>query len=100
MLRDLEMDPPAAFVDYFRVERVDGRDRDLGYFRHFIDPTDPLIKTMSGHSHGILVTSATLTSGQAEKETALLSTRGAPPNPELALDTGQACASGESQLTL
>ena len=68
MLRDLEMDPPAAFVDYFRVERVDGRDRDLGYFRHFIDPTDPLIKTMSGHSHGILVTSATLTSGQAEKE--------------------------------
>ena len=68
MLRDLDLDPAAAFVDYFRVERVDGRDRDLGYFRHFVDPTDPLIRTMGSHSHGILVTSATLTSGQTHQE--------------------------------
>ena len=47
MLRDLETDPPPDFVDWFSVERVDGRDRDLGYYRHFIDPMKPFSQLMA-----------------------------------------------------
>ena len=70
MLRDLETDPPPDFVDWFSVERVDGRDRDLGYYRHFIDPMKPFSQLMAQQVQGFVVTSATLTDPVADAEDA------------------------------
>ncbi|MBV9330009.1 MAG: ATP-dependent DNA helicase, partial [Alphaproteobacteria bacterium] len=48
------------FVDWFEIAREDGRDRDAGMRRHWIDPTIPLASEVLAPSHGALVTSATL----------------------------------------
>ncbi|MEQ8602542.1 MAG: helicase C-terminal domain-containing protein [Marivibrio sp.] len=68
MLLALDGDTPAAFVDWFAVERIDGRDIDVGMRRHWIDPTIPFAETVAGPSHGLLVTSATLTDGSGDVE--------------------------------
>ena len=44
----------------FSVERIDGRDYNVGFFRHFVDPTAPFITTLSQTTHGAIFTSATL----------------------------------------
>lgn len=51
---------PEGFSDWFELERFDGRDRDVGMHRHFIDPTQPLVSDVLAPMHGVLVTSATL----------------------------------------
>jgi len=48
------------FVDWLAVERVDGREYDIGLHRRWLDPTRPLAETVLKPAHGILVTSATL----------------------------------------
>jgi ATP-dependent DNA helicase DinG len=48
------------FVDWFAIEREDGRDADVGLWRHWIDPTIPLSAEVLAPSHGALITSATL----------------------------------------
>ena len=60
MLRSLEGETPDQFVDWFSVERLDGRDLDVGFHRHWIDPTLPFAETMVGPAQGGLVTSASL----------------------------------------
>ncbi|MGQ0664437.1 MAG: ATP-dependent DNA helicase [Pseudomonadota bacterium] len=49
------------FVDWLSVERIDGRETDVGLHRHWVDPTLPFAETVARPAHGILVTSATLT---------------------------------------
>lgn len=69
MLEDLAQpgaDP--AFVDWFAVERQDGRDVDIGYRRHWIDPMLPFSKTVAAPAHGLLITSATLRDGSGDVE--------------------------------
>jgi ATP-dependent DNA helicase DinG len=66
MLAALEAETPAAYVDWFGVERIDGRDVDVGFYRHWIDPTVPFIQSMARHAHGLVVTSATLTDGTGD----------------------------------
>ena len=66
MLAELGVDTPASFVDWFGIERADGRDVDLGYYRHWVDPTRPFAEAMTGHAHGFVVTSATLTDGTGD----------------------------------
>ena len=62
MLRSLSDEkPPEEYVDWFAVERADGRDLDVGFHRHWIDPTVPFVEAVARPSHGLLVTSATLT---------------------------------------
>ncbi|MFC3053690.1 ATP-dependent DNA helicase [Kordiimonas pumila] len=51
---------PDDFVDWLAVDRVDGRERDIGYYRHFIDPTKPFADIVLEEAHGVLITSATL----------------------------------------
>ncbi len=63
MLRGLGLDTPPEFVDWFAVERLDGRDVDVGMHRHWIDPTVPFAHAVAKPAHGVLVTSATLTDG-------------------------------------
>jgi ATP-dependent DNA helicase DinG len=48
------------FVDWFAVDRIDGRELDIGIHRRWLDPTRPLAETVLKPAHGVLVTSATL----------------------------------------
>lgn len=48
------------FVDWMAVERIDGREFDIGLHRHWLDPTRPLAETVLKPAHGVVVTSATL----------------------------------------
>jgi ATP-dependent DNA helicase DinG len=61
-----EADPD--FVDWFAVERIEGRDFDLGFHRHWADPTVPFARFVAEPAHGLLVTSATLRDGSGEAE--------------------------------
>jgi ATP-dependent DNA helicase DinG len=60
MLNCLDNETPDEFIDWFGVERSAGRDVDIGFFRHWVDPTRPFSKTVLEPSHGALITSATL----------------------------------------
>jgi ATP-dependent DNA helicase DinG len=53
----------ADFVDWLAVERVEGREYDVGLHRHWLDPTRPLAEAVLKPAHGVLVTSATLRGG-------------------------------------
>jgi ATP-dependent DNA helicase DinG len=54
------------FTDWFEISRDDGRDSDIGFERHWIDPTIPLASEILEHAHGALITSATLRDADAE----------------------------------
>lgn len=55
--------PDPAFVDWLAVDRVEGREYDIGLHRRWLDPTKPLAETVLKPAHGVLVTSATLQAG-------------------------------------
>jgi ATP-dependent DNA helicase DinG len=48
------------FVDWLAVDRFEGRETDIGFRRHWLDPTRPFAKAVLDHAHGALITSATL----------------------------------------
>lgn len=60
MLLDLQTETPAAFVDWFGLERIDSRDLDLGLYRHYLDPMLPFSAAVLKPAHGVAITSATL----------------------------------------
>lgn len=61
MLDTLEQGEIAEeFIDWFEIQREDGRDADVGLRRHWIDPTKPLSAAVLEPAHGALITSATL----------------------------------------
>ena len=66
-----------VYVDWFTVQRSDGREVDVGMHRHYIDPTAPFADAVLAASHGVLVTSATLrdSSGDAEIDWAVAEAR-------------------------
>jgi len=68
MLGTLGKPVPPEFVDWFGVERDDGREADLGYYRHWVDPTVPFAQAVAQPAHGVVVTSATLTDGTGDAE--------------------------------
>jgi ATP-dependent DNA helicase DinG len=51
------------FVDWLAVERIEGREIDIGLHRHWLDPTRPVAEAVLKPAHGVLVTSATLKGG-------------------------------------
>lgn len=59
---------PPEFVDWLAVERVEGRDIDVGFHRHWVDPTIPFAEHVAGKAQGLVVTSATLTDGSGDPE--------------------------------
>ncbi len=67
MLASLSAATPQEFVDWFSVERMDGMDMDVGLFRHWVDPTLPFARALADHTHGMVVTSATLLNGEADQ---------------------------------
>ncbi len=48
------------FIDWFAVDRVEGREFDVGVHRRWLDPTRPLARAVLEPAHGVVVTSATL----------------------------------------
>ncbi|RZJ06156.1 MAG: ATP-dependent DNA helicase [Brevundimonas sp.] len=63
MLAALDVDtgePDPDFVDWLSAEAAFGRIHDVALRRHWIDPTVPLEAAVIMPSHGVLVTSATL----------------------------------------
>ncbi|MEM8915849.1 MAG: ATP-dependent DNA helicase [Pseudomonadota bacterium] len=68
MLADLTGAPADDQVDWFGVERIEGREFGVGHYRHHIDPTAPFAEAIAPIAHGIAITSATLTDGSGEPE--------------------------------
>jgi len=68
MLDSLFGETPPPFVDWFSVDRIDGRDMDVGMHRHWVDPTIPFVEEVVEKSHGVAVTSATLRDGSGDEE--------------------------------
>ncbi|MDR3440751.1 ATP-dependent DNA helicase [Telmatospirillum sp.] len=68
MLAGLLAEPRTEFIDWFSVERIDGRDVDVGFHRHWVDPTIPFTKFVAEPAHGLLITSATLRDGTGDVE--------------------------------
>jgi ATP-dependent DNA helicase DinG len=73
MAGSLDQATPDQFVEWFGVDRVDGRDLDVGMRRHWVDPSFPFAETVLINSHGALITSATLTDGSGDGEADWLS---------------------------
>ena len=67
MLASLAQPIPPEFVDWFAIPRIEGRDIDIGFYRHWIDPTIPFISAVAVPAHGMVVTSATLTDGSGKE---------------------------------
>ena len=83
MLRSLR-EPPRApgrrpdHVDWFALERREGREVDAGMFRHHLDPTEPFATAVAAPAHGVLITSATLRdSGEGDADDPDAAWRGA-----------------------
>ena len=70
---DAEDDPD--FVDWFDATFLYGRVVDAACRRHWVDPTEPLTAAVIAPSHGVLVTSATLTDAGADDPFALAEMR-------------------------
>jgi ATP-dependent DNA helicase DinG len=68
MLDSLFSETPPEFVDWFSVDRLDGRDIDVGMHRHWVDPTVPFVEEVVEKSHGVAITSATLRDGSGDDE--------------------------------
>ena len=66
MLETLEYQTPAEFIDWFCINRYDGKDVDIGLHRHWIDPTLPFAQTLITHAQGVGITSATLKDNSGE----------------------------------
>ncbi len=49
------------FVDWLAVDRSDAREFDIGIHRRWLDPMKPFAKVVLEPSHGVMLTSATLT---------------------------------------
>lgn len=60
MLQGIGREPDEGFVEWFEVERSDGRERDIAMRRHWLDPTLPLADVVLDRAQGVLITSATL----------------------------------------
>ena len=68
MLKNITAQTPDGFVDWFAIERVTGRELDLGYYRSYIDPTGPFAEAILKPAHGAVITSATLRDSFEEEE--------------------------------
>ncbi|TNE45253.1 MAG: ATP-dependent DNA helicase, partial [Sphingomonadales bacterium] len=53
--------PDPEFVDWLAVDRSDAREFDIGIHRRWLDPMKPFAKVVLEPSHGVMLTSATLT---------------------------------------
>ena len=55
----------SEFVDWLAVDRSEAREYDIGIHRRWLDPMKPFAKVVLEPSHGVMLTSATLTDRSA-----------------------------------
>jgi ATP-dependent DNA helicase DinG len=60
MLKSINKPLEVQFVDWLEIERILGKDVDIGMRRHWLDPTIPLKNSVFRSAHGAVITSATL----------------------------------------
>ena len=60
--------PSEKFVDWFELSRANGREMDVGMYRHWIDPSEPFASIVLKPSHGAMITSATLRDRLSENQ--------------------------------
>ena len=60
MLKQLQGDTNPLFVEWFAVEQMFGREHDVGFHSHWIDPSVPLANAVLRQADGLIITSATL----------------------------------------
>jgi ATP-dependent DNA helicase DinG len=60
-------EPPRMF-DWLALDRLDGRETDVGLHRHWIDPAVPFARAVMAPAHGVVITSATLRDGSGQPE--------------------------------
>ena len=70
LLRDLGKPARPETVEWLAIERFEGAETDIAVNRNWIDPGIPFTETVAKPAHGLLVTSATLTDGEAEPDLA------------------------------
>jgi ATP-dependent DNA helicase DinG len=70
LLRELAGPPRPDTVEWMALDRLDGAETDVSVNRHWIDPGAPFAEAVAQPAHGLVVTSATLTDGEAEPEIA------------------------------
>jgi ATP-dependent DNA helicase DinG len=70
LLRDLGEPPRPDTVEWLALDRIEGLETDVGVNRNWIDPGIPFVALVAQPSHGLVVTSATLTDGAADPELA------------------------------
>ncbi len=51
------------FVDWLSLDRIEGREIDVGLNRRWLDPAEPFAATVLAPAHSIVITSATLAAG-------------------------------------
>ena len=68
MLKTLGHATPPDFVDWLSIDRLEGRELDVGMHRHWVDPTRPFVAAVATRAHGLAITSATLTDGSGDAE--------------------------------
>ncbi|MCB5944536.1 helicase C-terminal domain-containing protein [Acidocella sp. KAb 2-4] len=56
-------------IEFLRLDREAGTDRDIALLSHMLDPTEAFIQSIATPAHGLLITSATLRDG-SDTETA------------------------------
>ena len=60
MLKQLQGHNNPLFVEWFAVEQMFGREHDVGFHSHWIDPSVPLANAVLRQADGLIITSATL----------------------------------------
>jgi ATP-dependent DNA helicase DinG len=66
LLRDLAEPARPETVEWLSLDRADGAETDVALNRNWIDPGIPFAEYVARPAHGLVVTSATLTDGQAD----------------------------------
>jgi len=66
LLRDLGESARPESVEWLALERSDGNEIDIVLNRNWVDPGIPFVHHVAQPAHGIVVTSATLTDGEAD----------------------------------
>ena len=70
LLRELAAPPRPDTVEWMALDRFEGSEIDVAVNRHWVDPGRAFAEAVARPSHGLVVTSATLTDGEADPEIA------------------------------
>jgi ATP-dependent DNA helicase DinG len=70
LLRALAEPASAETVEWLALDRIDGFETDVAVNRNWIDPGVPFAHAVAEPAHGLVVTSATLTDGDADPQRA------------------------------